>query len=66
VKGEQWFAFHAQPDGTTKMSAWQHLSGAPTLFITEKMKQAGLNVFAEWFGALKREAERLAGEEKTA
>ena len=52
------FDFTSQPDGTTLMKTVVDLSGAATFFISNKMKQQGIDMFAQWFNALKTEAEK--------
>lgn len=54
----QGLEFAAQPDGTTQMKTQLELSGAATFFISKKMKEQGIQVFAQWFNALKAEAEK--------
>ncbi len=63
-KGERWFSFDAQPDGTTLMKQWENLSGFGTMLAGEGMKKQALAAYQAWFEALKFEAERLAREEK--
>lgn len=58
VSFQQSFDFSAQPDGTTLMNTQLDLSGAATFFISNKMKQQGVDLFALWFNAMKAEAER--------
>ncbi len=57
VNAEHSFAFEQQADGTTKMRTWQVLSGPATIFISEKMKKMATEMFAQWFEAVRREAE---------
>jgi uncharacterized protein YndB with AHSA1/START domain len=52
------FEFASQPDGATLMKTVLELSGAATFFISSKMKQQGVDIFAQWFNALKAEAEK--------
>lgn len=52
------FEFSAQPDGATLMKTQIDLSGAATFFISKKMQQQGLDIFAKWFDGLKVEAEK--------
>ena len=62
VRGEHWFSFEAQADGTTLMKTWEEFSGPSTLFFGSGRKQAVVKMYADWFEALKFEAERLARE----
>ncbi len=64
IRGEHWFSFEPQPDGTTLMKTWEDFSGPSTLFFGNGRKQAVLKMYADWFEALKFEAERIAREEK--
>lgn len=57
VSFQQSFDFSAQTDGTTLMKTQLDLSGAATFFISNKMKQQGIDLFARWFKAMKAEAE---------
>lgn len=54
------FEFSAQSDGSTLMKTVVELSGAATFLISKKMKQQGIDIFAQWFSALKAEAEKQA------
>jgi hypothetical protein len=54
------FEFAAQPGGSTFMKTVVELSGPATFFISNKMKQQGVDIFAQWFNALKAEAEKRA------
>ena len=62
VRGEHWFSFEAQPDGTTLMKTWEDFTGPSTIFFGNGRKQAVLKMYADWFEALKFEAERIARE----
>ena len=59
VSAEHTFEFTAQPDGTTKMRTEQVLTGAATIFISEKMKSAATSAFANWFDGMRREIESV-------
>ncbi len=63
ARGEQWFYFEVQPDGTTLLKTVQILSGLRTLFITNAMRRDGERTLRLWLEALKVEAEKLAREE---
>ena len=62
IRAEHWFSFEPQPDGTTLMKTWEDFSGPGTLFFGNGRKQAVLKMYADWFDALKFEAERIARE----
>jgi len=57
VTAEHTFSFEPQPDGTTRMRTWQVLTGAATMFISNQMKKTATDVFAQWFEAMRTEAE---------
>jgi hypothetical protein len=59
---EHKFDFTAQPEEQTLMQSSIELSGPATFFINDEMKNKGLDMFKEWFDALKSEAEKLAAE----
>jgi hypothetical protein len=60
VNIEHRFSFVSQADGRTLMQSSIELSGPATFFINDDMKKKGLEMFAEWFEALKSEAEKTA------
>jgi hypothetical protein len=62
VRGEHWFSFESQPDGATLMKTWEEFTGPSTLFFGDGRKQAVVKMYADWFEALKFEAERIARE----
>ena len=62
-KGEHWFAFEAQPDGTTLLRTWEDLSGFVPMFFGDGAKKRTVDAYAAWLDALKVEAERMAREE---
>jgi hypothetical protein len=62
-KGEHWFAFEAQPDGTTSIKTWEFLSGPLTLFMGKGTEKDIVGSYEQWLEALKFEAEKIAREE---
>lgn len=62
IRAEHWFSFEPQPDGTTLMKTWEDFSGPGTLLFGNGRKQAVVKMYADWFEALKFEAERIARE----
>ena len=63
VRGEHWFSFEAQPDGTTLMKTWEDFSGLGTLFMGNGRREGVRKSYEAWFEALKFEAEKIAREE---
>jgi hypothetical protein len=63
VRGEHWFHFEPQVDGTTRMKTWEDFSGWGTLFLGNGRREGVRQSYKEWFEALKVEAERIAREE---
>jgi hypothetical protein len=57
VSADHTFEFTPETDGTTRMRTAQVLSGAATIFISDKMKQSATETFREWFEAMKRDIE---------
>lgn len=62
IRAEHWFSFEPQPDGTTLLKTWEDFTGPGTIFFGNGRKQAVLKMYADWFDALKFEAERIARE----
>ncbi|MCU1285492.1 MAG: hypothetical protein JWO13_1842 [Acidobacteriales bacterium] len=60
------FKFIPQADETTLMQSNIELSGPATFFINNDMKKKGLEQFAQWFEAMKSQAEKVAAERKFA
>ncbi len=63
MAGENRFTFDARPDGTCLLKITGEFSGAGTLFWSDKVRSEILQMFVDWLGALKTEAEKLAREE---
>jgi hypothetical protein len=63
VTGKHWFSFEPQPDGTTLLKTWEEFSGPATMFWGNKTKSDIIEMYADWLGALKAEAEKIAREE---
>lgn len=63
VRGEHWFSFETQPDGTTLLKTWEDFSGWITLFAGEGLKKSIRAMYRHWLEALKTEAEKIAREE---
>jgi hypothetical protein len=59
---EHRFEFIAQPDQSTLMQSKIDLSGPATFFINGDMQKKGLEMFSQWFDAMKAQAEKLAEE----
>jgi hypothetical protein len=59
VKAEILFRFDPDPAGT-KIECFQEVTGAPTMFVTDRMKAEVTAVFDRWLESLKSEAERVA------
>jgi len=59
VKAEVLFRFDPDPAGT-KIQCFQEVTGAPTMFVTDKMKREITGVFDQWLESLKTEAVRVA------
>jgi len=59
VKAEVLFRFDPDPAGTN-IQCFQEVSGAPTMFVTDRIKQEIAGVFDQWLESLKAEAERVA------
>jgi hypothetical protein len=62
-KGDHWFSFEAQPDGTTLIKTWEDISGFFAALFGSGMKQSLLSMHKDWLEALKTEAEKIAREE---
>jgi uncharacterized protein YndB with AHSA1/START domain len=58
VSADHTFEFTPQSDGTTKMRTAQVLSGAATMFINDRMKNAAVGAFRNWFENMRQEIER--------
>lgn len=63
LRGEHWFSFDLQPDGTTLIRTWEDFSGPTAIFLGKGLKDAILTMYREWLEALKAEAEKIAREE---
>jgi hypothetical protein len=63
VTGEQFFIFKSLPDGTTELRTLQEYSGAPILFLGNKLRQPILDGIAHMFRMIREEAEALAASE---
>lgn len=59
---EHRFEFIGQPDGSTLMQSSIDLSGPATFFINSDMQKKGLEMFSQWFDAMKAQAEKVAEE----
>ena len=57
---QQWFDFAAQPSGGTLMKTWITLDGPMVFLINDDMKKKGTAIFAQWFDAMKAQAESAA------
>jgi hypothetical protein len=57
VSADHTFEFTLDGNGATKMRTAQVLTGAATIFISDKMKRAAVDAFANWFEAMRREIE---------
>ncbi len=57
VSADHTFEFTPQGDGGTRMRTAQVLTGAATIFISEKLRRAATETFANWFEAIRREVE---------
>ena len=62
IRAEHWFSFEPQADGTTLMKTWEDFTGIGTVFLGKGRQQANMKLYADWFEALKFEAERIARE----
>jgi len=62
-RGEHWFSFEAQADGTTVLKTWEDSSGLLTALMSAKLKADLLSMHKEWLESLKSEAEKVAREE---
>lgn len=62
-RGEHWFSFEAQGDGTTLIKTWEDASGWATMFFGSGLKQKLQSMHEEWLQNLKAEAEKIAREE---
>jgi hypothetical protein len=58
VTAEQWFSFHAQPDGTTTISARQTFDGPMTFMFGESIQKQITAMYDEWLNILKTQAEK--------
>jgi hypothetical protein len=56
------FQFTPQQDGSTLMQSNIDLSGPATFFINGEMQKKGLEMFTQWFDAMKSQAEKIAEE----
>lgn len=65
-KGEHWFSFEEQPNGTTQLKTWENMSGFMTLLIGAGTRQKLVAMYREWLEALKAEAEKIARGERAA
>jgi hypothetical protein len=63
VTGEQFFIFKPLPDAITEMRTLQEYSGAPLLFLGNKLRQPILDGIAQMFRMIREEAEALAASE---
>ncbi len=64
VRGEHWFSFEAQPDGSTLIRTWENFFGFLTLFARDSLRQSIVAMYKDWLEALKTEAEKIAREEQ--
>ena len=64
IRAEHWFSFEPQADGMTLMKTWEDFTGPGTIFLGASRRRANMKLYADWFDALKFEAERIAREEK--
>lgn len=62
-RGEHWFTFEAQGDGSTLLKTWEDSSGWATLFFGSGFKRKLQAMHQEWLENLKTEAEKVAREE---
>jgi hypothetical protein len=62
ARGEQWFWFEAQADGTTLLKAAQEVSGPAALLMQVGARKDAERMVQMWLEALKVEAEKLARE----
>jgi len=63
VRGEHWFCFEPQPDGTTLLKTWEDFSGWLIGLMGDGLQQAIVSMYQDWLQALKAEAEKIAREE---
>ena len=61
-KGEHWFSFEAQQDGTL-IKTWEFMSGFSTFFMGQGTQKKLLTLYQQWLDSLKVEAEKIAREE---
>jgi len=61
-RGEHWFSFEAQGDGTTVLKTWEIFSGPLTMFLGAGSQKKIVDFYADWLGALKEESEKIARE----
>ena len=62
-RGEHWFSFEAQPDGSTLMKTWEDFSGLAPKFFGNGTKSGIVEIYKVWFERLAAEAEKIAREE---
>ncbi len=62
LTGEHWFSFEPHADDTTLLKTWEIFSGPLTMFIGAGSQKKIVGFFADWLGALKEEAEKIARE----
>jgi hypothetical protein len=65
-KGEHWFSFEEQSDGSTMLKTWENMSGPLTLFFGKGTRNKIVGSYREWLEALKVEAEKVARAEQAA
>jgi hypothetical protein len=63
IRGEHWFSFELQSDGSTLIKTWESFSGPLLLFVGKGTREAITRMFGQWLEHLKAEAEKLAREE---
>jgi hypothetical protein len=63
ARGEHWFSFEPQPDGTTLIKTWEDFSGWLVGLMGDGPKLAIVSMYKDWLEALKVEAEKIAREE---
>lgn len=63
MTGENWFHFEQNENGNSLLRVSAEFSGIGTMFWGDKIKNDIIEMFAEWLGALKLEAEKIAREE---
>ena len=61
-RGEHWFSFEGQADGTTLLKTWEIFSGPLTMFLGAGSQKKIVDFYADWLGALKEESEKIARE----